>query len=178
MSSSQPIDDESREIVLAEYKAMRDEILKKMDHRTTYRLATLTLSMATMGIGIQLRSALLLLLVPMITILLGNLTIFQTMQISRLATYVREHIEKRLNSQHPGSMGWHLSNEDRPARLRESLIVSYIPNAAIPLVPSLVSIGLAWTHNGSIWVKVSVMAVDMTLIGYFLVIYAKNKYSL
>jgi len=178
MSSLHEIDDHSREIMLAEYKALRDEILKKMDHRTTYRLATLTLSMATMGIGIQLRSALLLLLVPMITILLGNLTIFQTMQVSRLATYVRDHIEKRLNVQCPGSMGWHLSNEDRPARLRDSLIVSYIPNAAIPLVPSTVSIGLAWTYDGSLWVKLSIMLVDIALIGYFLLIYVKNKYSL
>jgi len=178
MLDSGSISDEAREIILTEYKALRDEILKKMDHRTTYRLATLTLSLATMGVGVQLRSAPLLLLVPMLTILLGNLSIFQTMQISRLATYVRENIEKRLNVQHPGSMGWHLSHEDRPMRLRESLIVSYIPNAAIPLVPSLIAIGLAWVYSENVWLTLSLSIIDSGLISYFLMNYVRNRYSL
>ncbi|MGV9679221.1 hypothetical protein ACWDSJ_28400 [Nocardia sp. NPDC003482] len=178
MTAPPPIDDETREIILAEYKTLRDEIMKKMDHRTTYRLATLTLSMATMGVGIQLRNALLLLLVPMVTIILGNLTIFQTMQISRMSGYIRDDIEKRLNAQYANPLGWHLSNEDRPKRLRESLIVSYIPNAAIPLIPSVVAIGLSWTLTGSAWARAAITVIDLALIAYFLFIYGRNRYSL
>jgi hypothetical protein len=178
VATSDSIDEPTREIMLAEYNAVRDEILKKMDHRTTYRLATLTLSLTAMGIGIQLRSASVLLLVPMIAILLGNLTIFQTMQVSRLATYIRENIEKPFNSQYAGSMGWHLSHEDRPKRLRESLWVSYIPNAVIPLTPSLVSIVFAWTYNSSLQVTVFLSCVDLALMAYFVMIYIRNRYSL
>ncbi|MDX3588248.1 hypothetical protein [Streptomyces europaeiscabiei] len=178
MATPNPIDEVSREIILSEYNSLRDEILKKMDHRTTYRLATLTLSLTAMGIGIQLRSSALLLIVPMIAMLLGNLSSFQTMQISRLATYIRENIEKPLNGQYGASMGWHISHEDRPARLRESLLVSYIPNVAIPLTPSLVSMVFAWSYSNSLWVTIFLFCIDLALIAYFLSIYVKNRYSL
>ena len=164
--------------MLAEYRALRDEILKKMDHRTTYRLATLTLSVGATGVGVQLKSPLLLLLVPMITLLLGNLTAFQTIQVSRLSTYVREQIEKPLRNEFPDSMGWHHSNGNRTARLRESLAVSYIPNAAIPIVPSLVAAGLAWTYGDNLPGKVFLTCVDAVLLIYFLYLYIQKRLDL
>lgn len=178
MAAQQPMDEAARDVMLAEYKSLRDEILKKMDHRTTYRLATLTLSVGATGVGIQLKSPLLLLLVPIITLLLGNLTAFQTIQVSRLSTYVREHIERPLRNDFPDAMGWHHSNANRQMRLRESLAVSYIPNAAIPIVPSLVALGLAWTYDGALLGKIFLTCVDVGLLTYFLSLYIQRRLDL
>jgi hypothetical protein len=59
-----PRDDVAREILLAEYKALRDEIIKKMDHRATFRISALTLTVAAIAAGVQFRNNMLLLLVP------------------------------------------------------------------------------------------------------------------
>jgi hypothetical protein len=114
----------------------------------------------------------------MVTLLLGNLTAFQTIQVSRLSTYVREHIEKPLRNEFPDAVGWHHSNANRKARLRESLAVSYIPNAAIPVVPSLVAVGLAWTYGDNLLGKVFLTCVDAALLIYFLALYIQRRLDL
>lgn len=180
MSSQAPVqfDDVTRELKLAEYATLREEILKKMDHRTTYRQTTLTLSLTALALGVQFKSSPLLLVVPMITILLGNLTIFQTMQVSRISAYLLENVEKPFNLQYPQAFGWHSSNQDRPRRLRESMVSSFLPNAAIPLVPSFVAIILAWGYSKDFRVTALMTAVDLLLIAYFIVVYVKNRLSL
>ena len=78
----------------------------------------------------------------------------------------------------PGAFGWHLSNEDRPAKLRASLSASYIPNAAVPMIPSLVAIVMGCAYGNATLPVVLMIVVDALLIGYFLALYFRNRLDL
>ncbi|QMU76936.1 hypothetical protein GXW83_15625 [Streptacidiphilus sp. PB12-B1b] len=132
--------------------------------------------MATMGVGVQLHSALLLLLVPMIATALGGLTIYQTMQISQLSVYIRDEVEGRLNRDCPGSVGWHRSLANRREQFRENFLVSYVPNAAIPVTPSVVAMGLAGIYSENLAAAILRWCADLILIANFMTIYIKNRY--
>lgn len=88
----------SREIILAEYKALRDEIIKKMDHRTTFRISALTLTLAAIGVGAERKSDVVL-LVPIVAVLFNFVAIYHSIQIGRAADYIRDKIEPKLIAQ-------------------------------------------------------------------------------
>lgn len=89
----------AREIILAEYKALRDEIIKKMDHRTTFRISALTLTLAAIGVGVERKSDVVLLLVPIVAVLFNFVAIYHSIQIGRAADYIRDKIEPKLIAQ-------------------------------------------------------------------------------
>jgi len=105
-------DEVAREILIAEYKALRDEIIKKMDHRATFRISALTITVAAMAAGVQFENNLLLLLVPIVAVLFSNVAVFYSVQIGRAADYIRDHIEPKLDEQLPvpsAGTAWKLS---------------------------------------------------------------------
>jgi hypothetical protein len=166
-SSTHQLDDGAREVVLAEYKALRDEILKKMDHRATFRVSALTLGLAAIGIGIERKSGVLLLLAPVAVVLLNNMASFHSMQIARTANYVRDVIEPKLTRQYPDSIGWHKFVGDRATRFRETLLSFHLSNLIFVFAPSLVSIALGWAYLGSLILTIALTLLDVSLLGLF-----------
>jgi hypothetical protein len=106
-------DDVAREILLTEYKALRDEIIKKMDHRATFRISALTLTLGAIGVGAERKSDVLLLLVPVVAVLFNVVAVFYSLQVARAADYIRDNIEPKLQAQAPGSVGRHTMTGDR-----------------------------------------------------------------
>jgi hypothetical protein len=68
------VDGAEREIVLAEYRALRDEIGRIAGQRAVFRVVAFTLTSVAIGVGVERVSAVLLLLAP-IAVLLGDLMI-------------------------------------------------------------------------------------------------------
>jgi uncharacterized membrane protein len=75
------------EVLLAEYKTLRDEILKKMDHRTSLVVCSVTVSSAVLGFGIERKSAPLLLVSPLVSLLIGILILFHNVQIGEASEF-------------------------------------------------------------------------------------------
>ncbi|MEV7044290.1 hypothetical protein [Amycolatopsis sp. NPDC051061] len=84
----------ARDLLLAEYRTLRDEILKKMDHRTSLVVCSVTVSSAVLGFGIERKSASLLLVSPLVSLLLGILIAFYNMQIGIASEHLRRHYEQ------------------------------------------------------------------------------------
>lgn len=141
-------DSDKLSVTLAEYSSLREEIVRKMDHRSTYRVATLTFTLAVIGVGIERDSQPLLLIVPIIAVLMGSLTIYQTLQISRVSGYIRDFIESNLSATYPNSIGWHSHNQVTKRRGALRFVVKDAPNTAIVIVPSFVSLFLATAYPG------------------------------
>lgn len=64
------------EVLLAEYRALREEIVKKMDHRTSMVVCSVTVSSAVLGFGIERQSGPLMLVAPLVSLLLGIIILF------------------------------------------------------------------------------------------------------
>ncbi|MCR3753726.1 hypothetical protein LX88_007735 [Lentzea californiensis] len=165
------------DILLAEYKALRDEIIKKMDHRTTLRVSATTLSLAAVGVGVERRSSAILLLVPVIVALLANMANFQTVQIGRLSRYIEE-IEGKLVGLHPGVIGWHTRSTDRKLRFRQIFVVYHLPNLTIVLAPAFLAMTLGWIYSDSLKISVILTCFDTVVLGLFLWNFVKNRHNL
>jgi hypothetical protein len=164
-----------REILLTEYKALRDEILKKMDHRATFRVSALTLTVAAIGVGAERKSGLLLLLAPIVITLFSNLAIYHSVQIARAANYIRDVIEPKLDRQAPGSIGWHHFTSDRSSQFRQTFLSHHVPNLMIVIVPTTVAVALGWSYPDSVLLSTIVTVVDSVLVGVFLWNYYRHR---
>src|SRR3954465_3321262 len=85
-----------REVMLTEYKALRDEQLQRMNNRITLIVASLTVSGALIGVGLERASAPLLLFVPVTASLFGLLHAYHHVAIKELGAHIRDAIESPL----------------------------------------------------------------------------------
>lgn len=94
--SSSPLENAAiREVLLAEYKSLREEIFKKMDHRTNLNISMLTVSMITLGAGVERKSEMILLLAPVVSVLFGFLIAFNNYSIYGITSHIRDSIEPK-----------------------------------------------------------------------------------
>ncbi|RSM50851.1 hypothetical protein DMA12_01540 [Amycolatopsis balhimycina DSM 5908] len=157
-----------RDIVLVEYKALRDEIAKKMDHRVTFRISALTLTLAATAVGVERKSGVLLLLAPIVSIMFSNIATYISSQIDRIVGYLREVVEPKLNHLAPDSACWHTFEGSRSSRFKQTFMPYHIPMLVLVVVPTFVAIGLGWTYANSVPISIIITVADVALFALFM----------
>lgn len=166
------------EVLLAEYKTLRDEILKKMDHRTSMVVCSVTVSSAVLGFGIERQSGPLLLVSPLVSLLLGILILFHNIQIGEVSEHLRSHVEKPISGHFGGYKGWHELKGDPKDRLRQRMLPYHLPLVLIAITPAVVAIPLALSSIGSIGLTIPVLIVDASLLVLYVVQLMKHRDSI
>ncbi|MEV6236646.1 hypothetical protein [Lentzea sp. NPDC051838] len=167
-TANDPDDAMMREILLVEYKALRDEISKRMDHRVTFRISALTLTLAAIAVGVERKSGVLLLLAPIVSILFSNIATYVSLQIDRISGHLRSAVEPKLNRLAPDSASWHAFEGDRRSRFRQTFMPYHLPMLILVVVPTSVAVGLGWTYSNSLLTSILITAVDAALFVLFL----------
>jgi hypothetical protein len=169
------VDSGTLTVMLAEYKSVRDELLKRMDHRITLLTSSITASGALLATGLQLKSAYVLLSLPIVSTLFGLLVIFHHRIIADLGLYVRDHIEGNLRLTFPGSIGWETSIITAGPRRFKSLLGSFhFPMALLTLVPSLVALISSWAFKSELGLALALTVIDSMLIMFFIYEYVRQ----
>lgn len=163
------------EIALAEYKALRDEILKKMDHRTSLMVCSVTVSSAVLGFGVERRNGPLLLVSPLISVLLGIVVLFHGAQIGQASEYLRRTFDIPLSDGARGAEGWHMSTADPGNRLRQRMLPYYFPLVLIAIAPAAVAVPLALADPD--WVVWVILTVDGGLLAIYLALLVKYRHK-
>src|SRR5262245_27984252 len=151
------------ELLLAEYRAMREEITKKMDHRTSMVVCSVTVSSAVLGFGIERQSAPLLLVSPIVSLLLGILVMFTNVQIGIASEYLRTRIERPVLSRFNDPVGWHQSMVAK-IRWAQQILPYYLPLTLIAVTPAIVAIPLTLSNFGPVTSTAPVLAVVCLLL--------------
>jgi hypothetical protein len=96
MSNARRSDDEIARTRETEYKALRDEMLRRLDYRTGRLQLTVAAATVFLNVGLleQAPSAVLL-LYPIVALLLASGYVYNGLAIVDLSRYIREEIEKR-----------------------------------------------------------------------------------
>jgi hypothetical protein len=162
------------DVLLAEYKTLRDEILKKMDHRTSLVVCSVTVSSAVLGFGIERQSGSLLLVSPLVSLLLGILIFFHNTQIGETSEYIRERIEGPISKRYPGLVGWHEEHGYPKNRLKQRMLPYHLPLILIAVAPAVVAIPLALSNIGSLALAIPVLIVDVSLLVIYILQLIKN----
>ncbi|OLZ59499.1 hypothetical protein BS330_03620 [Amycolatopsis keratiniphila subsp. nogabecina] len=162
------------ELLLAEYKALRDEIVKKMDHRTAMVVCSVTVSSAVLGFGIDRKSAPLLLVSPLVSLLLGILILFTNSQIGMASDYLRTRFDDPLLTPRHKQVGWHASNMRIAYRFGLQTLNFRIPLALIAGSPVVVSVPIALSNVGSWAATAPIMIVVLLL----LIVYTIQTFTL
>lgn len=176
---SQPatVSDEAieRELLLAEYKCLRDEVIKKMDHRTTFIISSITVSSAVLGFGIERASAPLLLVAPLVSLLLGMLVYFHNTQIGELSEYIKANIENKLKAPNGSKMGWHDIHSDYKFRFKARFISYHLPLVSIAMTPAIVAIPLSLSNFQPLTLALPLIVIDGVLVILYFTYIALNR---
>ncbi|MFD9705339.1 hypothetical protein [Lentzea sp. NPDC059081] len=154
------------ELALAEYKTLRDEILKKMDHRTSLVVCSVTVSSAVLGFGVDRRSGPLLLVSPLVSLLLGIVVLFHSNQIKGVSEYLRATFDQPLSKVRGDGAGWHIGMRDTKVRFRRRMVPYHLPLVLIAIAPALVAFPLAIASGD--WVVWPLVVVDVGLLVLYL----------
>jgi hypothetical protein len=160
--------------MLTEYKSLRDECLKRMDHRVTLLVSSITVSSAIVGLGVERNSGTLLLVAPTVAVLFGLLVLYHTKVIADVARYLVAYIELPLDKQYPGTFGWHTRPPWRTTRFREIFTVFHLPIMLTVVVPAGAALVLAWQYEGPVGVKVPLAALDGVLVALYVTQYLRR----
>ncbi len=163
------------ELLLAEYKTLRDEILKKMDHRTSMVVCSVTVSSAVLGFGVERTSGPLLLVSPLVSLLLGTLIVFQNAQIGEASEHIRRRIEAPLSSAFAGFEGWHHTKRDPKYRLRQRLLPYHLPLILIAVAPAAVAVPLALANAKPLALTTPILIVDLCLLTIYVAQLIKHR---
>jgi hypothetical protein len=160
-----------REMMLAEHSTLREEQLRRMDHRITLIVGSLTASAALIGVGLERQSAALLLTAPIIAGLFGLLHIYHHVAIREIGDYIREHLEIPLGDGLQEWQGWHVTHASPTKRFKRLLLVWHVPIMCVTLVPSVVSIGLSFGFDASYGTRVPLLVAGGLLLCLYLLVY-------
>jgi hypothetical protein len=160
-------DAERLQIILAEYTALREEILRRMDHRMTTLVTSLTVSGALIAVGVERESAPLLLVVPVVAALFGLLIIYHILTIREIGIYIEAKIERPLRLTYADSMSWHSAQMPPDIRIRRLIGIGYVPVALATLVPSFIGLTLPWSFKGGMALKIALFSVGVLTQSYY-----------
>jgi hypothetical protein len=152
-----------REILLTEYKCLRDEVCKKMDHRVSLIVSSVTTSVVALGVGVERGSGPILLLTPIIAGIFGLFIIFHDRQIGEVSDYICDKIESPLLKHYPNSIGWHLMRRRTVGR-RERFPGFYLPLFVVIFVPSVAGFSLAWTFRNPLGLTIPLAIASLGLL--------------
>jgi hypothetical protein len=159
------------QFMLAEYQALREEILRRQDHRISLLISSLTLSTAVIGVGMERSSAVLLLLAPIVACLFGLLIQYHGMVIAEIGAYIRDDIERPIQSVYPDVSGWQLRRISRKQWFRQILVVGHLPVSLATVVPSVVGLIFAWSLPGPRFPKAALTVLGIVGLTYYLISY-------
>jgi hypothetical protein len=169
------------EVLLAEHAALRDEILRRSDHRVTILVGSLTVSAALLGVGVERRSAPLLLVLPLIASLFGLLIVYHHVAIRELGRYVAnlEPILAELSGLAGRWEGWESSRSHAPDRFRRLRVVWHLPIMLVVLLPGLLALSLPWIalpadERGDLRVLLPLAVIDVAALLFFVVTYLRE----
>jgi hypothetical protein len=94
---------EAISIVLAEYKALRDEILKRKETQHQFASFALIALSTVIAFGLQTKNATLILLYPILAMFLAIAWANQDRSVMLIAAYIRSRIEPKVGED---NMGW------------------------------------------------------------------------
>ncbi|MFD7656168.1 hypothetical protein ACFV4N_19530 [Actinosynnema sp. NPDC059797] len=166
-----------REMLLTEYKCLRDEIIKKMDHRTAMVASSITVSSAVLGFGVERGSAPLLLVAPMVSLLLGMLIYFHNTQIGEASEYIREHIEDRLARSTGVHLGWHGTKADYKYRFKVRFASYHVPLVLIATAPAAVALPLSLNNFTPPGLVIPLVVLDTLLLLVYATQIVRNRRS-
>ncbi|QFU90337.1 hypothetical protein [Amycolatopsis sp. YIM 10] len=170
--SSSPLENAAiREVLLVEYKSLREEIFKKMDHRTNLNISMLTVSMITLGAGVERKSEMILLLAPVVSVLFGFLIAFNNYSIYGITSHIRDSIEPKFRENESSLFQWHNIRAPGKDRMRRLMLVYHFPNMLAVITPSTAGVVSAWTIETISPVKAFLTLVDLAFITTYLVAY-------
>lgn len=164
-----------RELLLAEYKCLRDEVLKKMDHRTTFVISSITVSSAVLGFGLERTSAPLLLVSPLVSLLLGMLVYFHNTQIGELSEYIKANIEDKLRAPNGSKMDWHSAHPDYKFRFKARFMSYHLPLVSIAMTPAIVAIPLSLSNFEPLALALPLIVIDGVLVILYFTYIALNR---
>lgn len=167
---------ETREIVLTEYRCLRDEICKKMDHRASFIVASVTTSILSLGVGVERESGPILLLTPIIAVLFGLLIMFHERQIGEVSKFICDKIELPLSENYPNSMSWHLTKA-KTIKSQGRFPAFYLPLVLIMAIPSVAGFSSAWSFRNPLGLTVPLVITSLVLIVVYSVQYRKNLWT-
>jgi len=167
------VETDEREILLAEYGSLRDEQLKRMDHRITLIAASLTVTATLVGVGLERESGPLLLITPVVACLFGLLHIYHHVAIREIGYYIQDHLEVPLAEGLglSGWQGWHVCHAPAGSRFRRLLGLWHLPIVCVTLVPSLVALGLSQSFGTAGRIEVPLVIIDALFITLYIWLY-------
>ncbi len=163
-------------VLLSEYNAVIKEKHLRMDHRLKLVTFNIVCSGTLMALVLELKTYIILLLVPLISSLFGLLAVYQTRGISDLARHIRLEIAPRINS----ICGKPILIWDtvRPSGKRfgwVSLLTFRVPILASFLIPSVASLLLFGVYEGALLSlpEAPLFILDLLMLIYFTVVYIR-----
>lgn len=132
--------DAELEVLLAEYKALKDEQRSRIDRREHLVYLTLTAIAAALATASRLPEALLLL--PLVTVILGWTHLVCDQKISAAGQYLREHLSLRLSALVGAAvLGWESAHRGDPRRRQRKRLQLAADLATFP-GPAMVALGV------------------------------------
>jgi hypothetical protein len=168
MTSKDPLQLES---ILAEYNALRQELVQRIGNRVQLLTASSTISTVLIGIALERRSAALFLVVPLAACLFGYQMLFEHVVVSQIGSYIRDRIEPILRLAGYDFTGWETTMSSR--RLWRG-IPAHLPTGLSTLIPSLVALLLAWFYPAHSLLKALLYIVDFLIVGHYLFEYQRH----
>lgn len=136
-----------RDVLLAEYRAIKDEQTKRIDRRDHLVYGTLTAIAAAVAAAGRVPHALLLL--PAVTVILGWTHLVTDVKIAAAGRYLREDLSVRLGALAGAPvLGWEIAHRADARRRQRKLLQLAVDVATFP-VPALVS-AIAYLASGRV----------------------------
>jgi hypothetical protein len=154
--------------ILAEYSALRQEIVQRVGNRAQLLVASSTISALIIGVALERRSAELLLVAPLAACLFGFQMLSETAYLFELGNYIQEKIETPLRSTYGEFAGW---EENLSSQTVWRSMVGHLPTVLSTMVPSIVALVLAWSYPGPLSIKIGLFSVDLLVMAYYLIEY-------
>jgi hypothetical protein len=168
-------DNQTTDFLLAEYHALRDEILKRTDIQHQLNSITLVAFGALASVGLQV-SQTALLAYPLLALFLSVVWSYNDLRIRQLGIYIRDRIENRLADM---GEGWeHAISSDALSRSVGSRVI--LATRGIFWGTELLAIGIYLINRlGSVFPRgdVVLLGLDILALGYTIVILRRQKVS-
>jgi len=128
------ITNESLSLIIAEYNAMREEILKLVENQHQILSLSLIAPGTILAIGFQTRNASIMYLYPILALFLAAIWLSNSHGVHKIGAYIKNRIELKVGA---NNIGWeHFRSEN----LDPNRIVSFLSFRAIFIVAELLAI--------------------------------------
>jgi len=167
---SNPLADPEREGMLAEYVALRGEILKRIELRHQYMKVSLAIAGAFLAAGVAVTKAPVALVFPLLAPFLAIGWAQNDLRVRDLAEYFREHQEQLV----PG-LGWETHMQGlRESRRRRPWRLVVMAHAGTLLFTQVLTIAVGCTSiNANPSIGYALLALDVVAVAAVIAIFSR-----